>query len=94
MFLANVERLSTPKKGVSSKYRSPDDVVSVEKEPILFFSEIIGKDDKSKEIFVDVGIGIIEFDLPWDKRDSFEDYKIGDNVMVNGARNEMTNTSD
>ncbi|WP_265581571.1 hypothetical protein [Methanofollis aquaemaris] len=88
-FAAHVGKHSSPAKGVESKYRSPDDVVSIEKEPILFFGEIVDIDKKHHSLSIDIGVGTIGVDLCWDERDAIATYKIGDYVRVKGCRNDL-----
>ena len=88
-FGAQVEKLASPAKGVESKYRSPDDEVSLEKEPILFFGEIIDIDKNHPTLYIDIGTGTIGVDLCHEERNSFPDYKVGDFVRVGMSRKDL-----
>lgn len=93
---SRIEKITDRKKGVESKYHSPepDDLMCADKEPILFFGEIVGINEKWHTLYVDVDVGIIESGFCWDERESIKDYKIGDYVMVNGCRNDLTGVWD
>ncbi|WP_062396157.1 hypothetical protein [Methanogenium cariaci] len=42
-FIAQVEKIPSPKKGVDSMYRSGDEVICAEKEPIVFLARLSGQ---------------------------------------------------
>lgn len=97
-FIAQVEKIPSPKKGVDSMYRSGDEVICAEKEPIVFFGEVVGTDEKWDNIYVDFGVGILQVDFCWDGKDAMKiamkNYKIGDYVRVEGGRNDLTGVWD
>ncbi len=88
-FCAHVEKLASPTKGVESKYRSPDDEVCIEKEPILFFGEIVDIDKNHPSFCIDIGMGTIDVDICWKERESFPDYMIGDYMGARGSRDDL-----
>ncbi len=94
VFCAHIEKLSLPKVGVESRYRSPDDEVDIEKSPILFFGEIARIDKHWGSLLIDIGVGTIDADFCWDERNSINDYKIGDYIRVGGGRYDLSGAWD
>ncbi len=88
-FAAHVEKLASPAKGVESKYRSPDDEICIEKEPILFLGEIVDINKNYHTFYIDIGTGTVGVDLCHQERNSFPDYKIGDYISVRGVRDDL-----
>ncbi|MCK9344163.1 MAG: hypothetical protein M0P33_09675 [Massilibacteroides sp.] len=88
-FCAHVEKLASPMKGVESNYRSPEDEISLEKGPILFFGEIVDIDKTHPTFYIDIGMGTIGVDLCHQERDSFPDYQIGDYIRVGKSRKDL-----
>ncbi|KAF5082584.1 hypothetical protein DSECCO2_97670 [anaerobic digester metagenome] len=86
---AQVEKLASPAKGVESKYRSPEDAICIEREPTLFFGEIVDIDKSHPTFYIDVGTGTVGAAHRRSERDSFLDYKIGDYICVKGLRYDL-----
>jgi len=93
-FCAHVEKLALPMKGVESKYHSPEDEISLEKGPILFFGEIVDIDKNHPTFYIDIGMGTIGVDLCHQERDSFPDYQIGDYIRVGISRKDLVGVWD
>ncbi|MCK9278545.1 MAG: hypothetical protein PHX88_12310 [Methanoculleus horonobensis] len=93
-FGAHIEKLSLPKKDVKSIYRSPDDVISMDQEPTLFFGEIVDIDKNYSTFYIDIGTGTVGVDLRKSEYDSFPDYKIGDYISIQGLRYDLIGTWD
>ncbi len=84
VYCARFERLASPAKGVHSRYRSPDDKVGIEKEPIVFFGDIVAIDTVHPAFTVDIGMGTIDADICGEELPSFPDYRIGDYISFRG----------
>jgi len=86
--LAHVEKIPSPKKGVESTYRLPEDPREQEdiysKDHPNFFGEIVDIDKIEQTIYIDIGSGTIGVDLCHHERNSFPDYKRGDYIQVDG----------
>lgn len=93
-FGAHIEKLSLPKKDVKSMYRSPDDFISIDKEPTLFFGEIVDIDKNYSTFYIDIGTGTVGVDLRKSEYNSFPDYKIGDYISIQGLRYDLIGTWD
>ena len=93
-FGAHIEKLTLPVKGVESKYRSPDDAICIEREPTLFFGEIVDIDKNHPSFHIDIGTGTVGVDLRKSEYDSFPDYKIGDYISIQGLRYDLIGTWD
>lgn len=89
--LANVEKLSSPKKGVETTYRLPEDPAEREhiyaRDEAGFTGEIVDIDKNHPTFYIDIGTGTIGVDLCHQERDSFPDYRIGDYIRVGTSRN-------
>ncbi|MDD4455787.1 MAG: hypothetical protein PHI67_10835 [Candidatus Methanomethylophilaceae archaeon] len=89
--LADVEKLSSPKKGVETTYRLPEDPAEQEhiyaKDEAGFTGEIVDIDEKRHLLYIDIGMGTIGVAFCWQERDSFPGYRIGDYIRVGMSRN-------
>ncbi|WP_300998943.1 hypothetical protein [Methanoculleus sp.] len=96
--LANVEKLSSPKKGVETTYRLPEDPAEQEhiyaRDEAGFTGEIVDIDEKRHLLYTDIGMGTIGVALCWQERDSFPDYRIGDYIRVGMSRNGLVGVWD
>jgi len=90
VFCAHIEKIPSPKMGVESRYRSPEDEVGIEKGPILFFGEIVRIDNHWGSLLIDIGVGTIDADFCSDERNSINDYKVGDYIRVKGGRYDLS----
>ncbi len=96
--LAHVEKIPSPKKGVETTYRLPEDPAEQEhiyaKDEAEFTGEIIDLDVKRHILYADIDTGTIGVALCHQERDSFSDYQIGDYIRVGMSRNGLVGVWD
>lgn len=96
--LARVNKITSPKKGVETTYRLPEDPAEQEriysKDHPNFFGEIVDIDKHRQLLYIDIGTGMIGVALCHQERDSFPDYKIGDYIWVDGIWSDLVGAWD